>query len=152
MPAVLRFIADWNPVSAVTAAARHLWGNPNPSATIHAWPMQHPVAASLLCCRLMNIEPQGVPLLRTAIGKKMGPSRSEEILLNTPIEPFLSGVNYTVKTIPLTYITKAAFHSRALTTLLYDSAPGRFLNRCLRRLRKLELFRFLIYRNQKFVE
>jgi ABC transporter DrrB family efflux protein len=48
MPAVLRFIADWNPVSATTAAARHLFGNPNPSATIHAWPMQHPVAASLL--------------------------------------------------------------------------------------------------------
>ena len=48
MPAVLRFIADWNPVSAVTAAARNLWGNPNPSATIQAWPMQHPVAASLL--------------------------------------------------------------------------------------------------------
>jgi ABC-2 type transport system permease protein len=46
--AVLRFIADWNPVSAVTAAARHLWGNPNPSATIQAWPMQHPVEASLL--------------------------------------------------------------------------------------------------------
>jgi hypothetical protein len=48
MPAVLRVIADWNPVSAVTAAARQLWGNLNPSATIHAWPMQHPVAASLL--------------------------------------------------------------------------------------------------------
>jgi ABC-2 type transport system permease protein len=48
MPAILRFIADWNPVSAVTSAARQLWGNPNPSATIGAWPMQHPVAASLL--------------------------------------------------------------------------------------------------------
>jgi ABC-2 type transport system permease protein len=48
MPTILRAIADWNPVSAVTAAARQLWGNPNPSATIHAWPMQHPVAASLL--------------------------------------------------------------------------------------------------------
>jgi ABC-2 type transport system permease protein len=48
MPTVLRVIADWNPVSAVTSAARQLWGNPNPSATIHAWPMQHPVAASLL--------------------------------------------------------------------------------------------------------
>jgi len=48
MPAVLRFVADWNPVSAVTAAARELWGNPNPSATIAAWPMQHPVAASLV--------------------------------------------------------------------------------------------------------
>jgi ABC-2 type transport system permease protein len=48
MPEVLRWIADWNPVSAVTSAARQLWGNPNPSASIHAWPMQHPVAASLL--------------------------------------------------------------------------------------------------------
>ncbi|MGF7238062.1 MAG: ABC transporter permease [Frankia sp.] len=48
MPAALRFIADWNPVSAVTAASRQLFGNPNPSASIHAWPMQHPVAASLL--------------------------------------------------------------------------------------------------------
>jgi ABC-2 type transport system permease protein len=48
MPEVLRWIADWNPVSALTTAARQLWGNPNPSASIHAWPMQHPVATSLL--------------------------------------------------------------------------------------------------------
>ena len=48
MPLVLRTIADWNPVSAVTAASRNLLGNPNPSATIHAWPMEHPVLASLL--------------------------------------------------------------------------------------------------------
>jgi ABC-2 type transport system permease protein len=48
MPEVLRVIADWNPVSAVTAACRDLLGNPNPSSTIQAWPMQHPVAASLL--------------------------------------------------------------------------------------------------------
>ena len=48
MPALLRTIANWNPVSAVTTAARQLFGNPNPSAAIHAWPMQHPVAASLL--------------------------------------------------------------------------------------------------------
>jgi ABC-2 type transport system permease protein len=48
MPTILRVIADWNPVSAVTAAARELFHNPNPSATIDAWPMQHPIAASLL--------------------------------------------------------------------------------------------------------
>ncbi|HUJ56578.1 MAG TPA: ABC transporter permease [Gaiellaceae bacterium] len=48
MPSVLRIVADWNPVSAVTSAARELWGNPNPSAAIGDWPMQHPVAASLL--------------------------------------------------------------------------------------------------------
>ena len=30
------------------AAVRELWGNPNPSSTIAAWPMQHPVAAALI--------------------------------------------------------------------------------------------------------
>jgi ABC-2 type transport system permease protein len=48
MPAVLRAVADWNPVSAMTAAVRHLFGNPNPSASIHVWPMQHPVLATIL--------------------------------------------------------------------------------------------------------
>jgi ABC-2 type transport system permease protein len=48
MPAALRVIANWNPVSAVTAAARQLFANPNPSAAVHAWPMQHPVLASIL--------------------------------------------------------------------------------------------------------
>lgn len=47
MPALLRTIADWNPVSAVTAASRQLLHDPNPSAAVHAWPMQHPVIASL---------------------------------------------------------------------------------------------------------
>jgi ABC-2 type transport system permease protein len=48
MPALLQDLANWNPVSAVTAACRELFGNPNPSATIHVWPMQHPILASLL--------------------------------------------------------------------------------------------------------
>jgi ABC-type multidrug transport system permease subunit len=48
MPGWLQAIATWNPVSAVVAGARVLWGNPNPSGTIQAWPMQHPVVASLL--------------------------------------------------------------------------------------------------------
>ena len=48
MPYLLRVIANWNPVSAVTAASRKLFANPNPSVSIHAWPMQHPVLASLL--------------------------------------------------------------------------------------------------------
>ncbi len=48
MPQWLQDIADWNPVSAATAGARELWGNPNPSHTIQAWPMQHPVEAALI--------------------------------------------------------------------------------------------------------
>lgn len=46
MPGWLQTVADWNPVSAVTAACRDLFGNPNPSGEISAWPMQHPVVAS----------------------------------------------------------------------------------------------------------
>jgi ABC transporter DrrB family efflux protein len=48
MPGWLQAIADWNPVSAVIAGARVLWDNPNPSGTIQAWPMQHPVLASVI--------------------------------------------------------------------------------------------------------
>ena len=47
MPAVVRAIAEWNPVSAVTAASRQLFGNPNPSAAVHVWPMEHAVLAAV---------------------------------------------------------------------------------------------------------
>ncbi|MGH3329591.1 MAG: ABC transporter permease [Streptomycetales bacterium] len=49
MPGWLQTIAHWNPISATVAAARELFGNPDPSAlATDAWPMQHPVVASLL--------------------------------------------------------------------------------------------------------
>jgi ABC-type multidrug transport system permease subunit len=48
MPSWLATIANWNPVSAVASACRVLFGNPNPSGTIQAWPMQHPVAAAVI--------------------------------------------------------------------------------------------------------
>jgi ABC-2 type transport system permease protein len=53
MPAWLQVIADWNPFSAVAAACRQLFGNPNPSALVHAWPMQHPELAVLLWSGLL---------------------------------------------------------------------------------------------------
>jgi ABC-2 type transport system permease protein len=46
MAPVLRTIADWNPMSAFVAASRQLLGSP--SVPSNAWPMQHPVVASLL--------------------------------------------------------------------------------------------------------
>ena len=48
MPGWLQAITTWNPVSAVVAGTRVLWGNPNPSGTIQAWPMQHPIQAALI--------------------------------------------------------------------------------------------------------
>jgi ABC-2 type transport system permease protein len=47
MPTWLRVIGDWNPVSSLTQAARHLFASPG-RATSRAWPMQHPVPAALL--------------------------------------------------------------------------------------------------------
>jgi ABC-2 type transport system permease protein len=48
-PAVLKVIADWNPVSAVVQAARQLFGNTAPILeTSHAWSLQHPVVYTLI--------------------------------------------------------------------------------------------------------
>lgn len=47
MPTWLRVCADWNPVSSLTQACRHLFGSPG-AVTSRAWPMQHPVPAALL--------------------------------------------------------------------------------------------------------
>jgi ABC transporter DrrB family efflux protein len=45
MPGWLQPIAEWNPMSALAAASRSLFGNPNPAASVQAWPMQHPELA-----------------------------------------------------------------------------------------------------------
>jgi ABC-2 type transport system permease protein len=47
LPAWLRPVADWNPMSATVASMRHLFGNPSPMASHAAWPLQHPVPVSL---------------------------------------------------------------------------------------------------------
>jgi ABC-type polysaccharide/polyol phosphate export permease len=49
LPAPLRVVADWNPVSAFTQAARELFGNTSSAMqTSDAWPIRHAVPASLL--------------------------------------------------------------------------------------------------------
>lgn len=47
MASWLQPIADWNPFSATVQACRKLFGNPGVSPS-DAWPMQHPVWASLI--------------------------------------------------------------------------------------------------------
>jgi hypothetical protein len=63
----VRTIADWNPVSAVTAASRNLFGNPNPAAAVHAWPLQHAVLASIIwsVALLVVFAPLATRLYRT---------------------------------------------------------------------------------------
>jgi ABC-2 type transport system permease protein len=51
----IRDIANWNPISALASACPQLLGNPDPAATIHSWPMQHPELASALWSAAMLV-------------------------------------------------------------------------------------------------
>lgn len=46
LPWFLKPLAEWNPVSALTAATRQLWGNPNPFAA-GGLPAEHPIELTL---------------------------------------------------------------------------------------------------------
>lgn len=54
MPSWLRFIAEWNPVSSLTQACRELWGNTTAVSSDAAWPLQHPVLASIVWSVLLT--------------------------------------------------------------------------------------------------
>jgi ABC transporter DrrB family efflux protein len=48
LPDGLRQVAEWNPVSAVVAGVRTLFGNPTAAPHGAPWPLQHPVVAAVL--------------------------------------------------------------------------------------------------------
>ena len=47
MPAWLRVVAQWNPLSAVVAAARQLFGTTQGGPVPPVWSLQHPVPTTL---------------------------------------------------------------------------------------------------------
>jgi len=55
MPSWLRVIAEWNPVSSLTQACRNLWGNGDPALADAAFPLQHPVVASVLWSVIITV-------------------------------------------------------------------------------------------------
>jgi len=50
LPDGLRQFAEYNPVSAWSAGIRTLFGNPTAIPDGSAWPLEHPVLASVLWC------------------------------------------------------------------------------------------------------
>lgn len=52
LPAGLRDLAEYNPMSAAAAATRTLFGNPTALPRDAAWPLQHPVISALGWCLL----------------------------------------------------------------------------------------------------
>jgi len=56
LPDGLRQIAEWNPVSAVVAAVRTLFGNPTAIPADAPWPLAHPVVAAVAwTCLLLAV-------------------------------------------------------------------------------------------------
>ncbi|KOU05495.1 ABC transporter [Streptomyces sp. MMG1522] len=58
MPTFLQHVAEWNPFSATVAGARELFGNTMPGVpktVTGAWPMEHPIIASLLWSALIIV-------------------------------------------------------------------------------------------------
>ena len=54
LPDGLRQFAEWNPISAVVAAVRTLFGNPAAPSSDPPWPIQHSVTAALLWCAVIT--------------------------------------------------------------------------------------------------
>lgn len=52
LPGWVRPIAEWNPVSSVIEACRHLWGNPG-AANSAGFPAQHPAPVALISLALV---------------------------------------------------------------------------------------------------
>jgi ABC-2 type transport system permease protein len=50
LPGVLQTIAEWNPVSALAAAVRTLFGNPVATPHDAGWALEHPVLSATLWC------------------------------------------------------------------------------------------------------
>jgi ABC transporter DrrB family efflux protein len=54
MPTWLRTVAEWNPISSLVQASRELWGNGPPPPPDAAFPLHHPVAATLIWALLIT--------------------------------------------------------------------------------------------------
>lgn len=53
-PSGLRHVVEWNPVSAVTQAARELFGNTSDAVPVpDVWSLQNPIAYSLICIAII---------------------------------------------------------------------------------------------------
>lgn len=55
MPAWLRVVAQWNPLSAVVAAARQLFGTTQGGPVPHVWSLQHPIPTTLAMTVLLLV-------------------------------------------------------------------------------------------------
>ena len=103
-----------------------------------------PGAASLACRRVMGIDPWSVPQHRIARQEGMMPDNLERCIFNQPLEPFC-GRRFHLKRNLMGWVSLAAFHSRMLTRLIYDSAFADISHRVLYSVRRHNLVAKVLY-------
>lgn len=79
-----------------------------------------PGAGSLACCEIMGIDPSTVAHKRLAMRVGMMPRRLDDAVLNTPIDAFKTR-RFTLERTALNRVSLAAFRSRFLTWLVWNS-------------------------------
>jgi uncharacterized protein (DUF362 family) len=77
-------------------------------------------AGSLVCCKLMGIDPRSIPHLRLAMAEQMMPRTISDIVTNDALEQF-KGSPFKLHRQWFQWMTLAIFHSRLATIALYDS-------------------------------
>ncbi|MEO9174932.1 MAG: ABC transporter permease, partial [Gaiellales bacterium] len=64
LPKVLREFASYNPISAVAAASRTLFGNPVATPAHASWPLDHPVLSAFAWCIVLIVVAAPLTVLR----------------------------------------------------------------------------------------
>ena len=83
-----------------------------------------PGAGSLVCCKIMGLDPASVRHKKLAMKIGMMPASLDLIDLNREIAS-LATHQFTLQRSPINYLTLAAFNSRLATWLVYDSSLAR---------------------------
>lgn len=79
-----------------------------------------PGPGTLVCCKVMQVEPLHIPHLRLLTREGLMPSSIDEVALNDDVARFRTAA-FSVRRSAVNWLALAAFHSRFATTLLYDS-------------------------------
>ena len=101
-------------------------------------------AGSLVCSEIMRIDPWSVKHHRVAREEGMMPPSLASVTLNQPIAPFQKERFYVRRNL-VNWASLAAFHSKFLTKVLYDSEVADFCHRALYSVRRNQPIARVLY-------
>jgi uncharacterized protein (DUF362 family) len=101
-------------------------------------------AATRACCEIMRIDPSTITHLRLAQKEGMFPASLDGVVLNRPPGEFADR-QFRLRRAPINYVHLAAFRTRALNRLFYDSAFADGLHEALWAIRRLSVVKRFLY-------